>query len=707
MRKTISRFLTALVCVAGFATVASAQVNVIPQPAQVKIKQGQFTLNKSTQIVVDRSTKPVGEYLAKVLRKSTGYKLPVVQAASGAGNSIIIWAGGDAELGKESYKLNVTPDVVTIISPTANGAFYGMQTLRQLFPAEVESPKVVKNVRWSAPVCEIIDFPRFAWRGMHLDVGRHMFSVEDIKKYIDLLAMHKMNKFHWHLTEDQGWRIEIKKYPKLTTVGSKRDATPIPANRKKLDGKKYGGFYTQKEVREIVAYAKARYVTVIPEIDIPGHTQAVLAAYPKLGCTGGPYKVRTMWGISREVLCAGNPEVYKVMKDVFDEVLELFPSKVIHIGGDECKKKRWKACPKCQAMIRKKKLRGEKGLQSYFIKEMEKYLNSKGRKIIGWDEILEGGLAPNAMVMSWRGVKGGLRAARMKHYVVMSPGSHCYLDHYQCGKPWTEPPAWGGHSPLSKTYSFEPIPRRFPEDFKKYILGVQGNVWTEYMPTFKQVLYMAYPRGSAISEVGWSQKSRRNYKDFRKRLNFMFKRMDLMKVGYRKPKADDARRYRKPRKTLKPTRPRPNRPHVKDDKNKPIVVVPRIKLIRSVLFEHSFGVAGKYQPGYLFDGKMNTFFKGNKPLKIGDRFDIIFKTPEKFSKLKLISGKEDYMDKSRIHGAVVEVSLDGKTFKPLGKVDQDGYFDEELPEKPIKVIRIRITKAQKTPVIIREMVIIK
>jgi hexosaminidase len=344
-----------------------------------------------------------------------------------------------------------------------------------------------------------------------------------------------MNVFHLHLTEDQGWRIEIKKYPRLTEVGSKRKATPILSNRKKLDGKPYGGYYTQDELREIVTYAKERYITVVPEIEMPGHSIGALAAYPELGCTGGPYEVRQFWGVETDVYCAGEEKVYEFLENVLLEVFDIFPSEFIHIGGDECPKARWEECPKCQAMIEKEGLKNEHELQSYFITRMEKCINKHNRRIIGWDEILEGGLAPNAAVMSWRGIKGGFVAANMGHDVVMSPTSHCYLDYYQSKDRESEPPAIGGFLPLEKVYSFNPVPDSLDAEKAKHILGAQGNVWTEYIPTPEQAEYMAFPRGSAIAEVVWSPLEKQDYAGFRKRLEPFMKRLDIMNVNYRKP----------------------------------------------------------------------------------------------------------------------------------------------------------------------------
>jgi hexosaminidase len=368
-------------------------------------------------------------------------------------------------------------------------------------------------------------------------VGRHFFPVDFIKKYIDYIALHKMNYFHWHLTEDQGWRIEIKKYPRLTEVGAYRDGTIIghfPG--KGNDSIRYGGFYTQEEIKEVVAYAAKRYITVIPEIEMPGHSSAALTSYPYLGCTGGPYKVQQTWGVFEDVYCAGNDSVFTFLQDVIDEVITLFPSKYIHIGGDESPKTRWKSCPKCQKRIKDNNLKDEHELQSYFVQRMEKYINSKGRTIIGWDEILEGGLAPNAMVMSWRGEKGGIEAARQNHNVIMTPSSHVYLDHSQTKK--EDSVTIGGFLPIQKVYSYEPVPKELTGEQAKHVFGAQANVWTEYMGSTQKVEYMLFPRLSALSEVLWSPAAQREWPDFEKRLPQQLKRYDLWKTNYSKAYLD-------------------------------------------------------------------------------------------------------------------------------------------------------------------------
>lgn len=429
----------------------------------------------------------------------------------------------DTLMPPEWYQLSVRPDGITVTAPSDEGLFRGSRTLIQLLEQG--------SATGSLPCLTITDWPRFPWRGMHLDACRHFWSVEFTKKYIDLLARYKMNSFHWHLTEDQGWRIEIKKYPKLTEVGAWRKGSQVgPYARREYDTIPYGGFYTQEQIREVVAYAQARHINVVPEIEMPGHAMAALAAYPHLGCTGGPYEVQRGWGVFEDVFCAGNDSVFTVLEDVLTEVMALFPSEMIHIGGDECPKEAWKACAKCQARMKSNGLKDEHELQSYFIQRIERFVNSKGRKIIGWDEILEGGLAPNAAVMSWRGTEGGVAAAKEKHNVVMTPGSHCYFDHYQ-GDPANEPLAIGGHTTVQKVYSYEPIPAELKPEEQKYILGAQGNVWTEYILRPENVEYMAVPRMLALAEVLWTPKAKRNEADFIRRLENEFPNLEAMQVN--------------------------------------------------------------------------------------------------------------------------------------------------------------------------------
>ena len=428
-------------------------------------------------------------------------------------------------LGKEGYRM-VIGDKITITAEPA-GAFYAMQTLSQLLTLE--------QGRFQLPRGTIVDKPRFTWRGMHLDVARHFRSVEFIKRYIDLMSQYKMNTLHWHLTEDQGWRIEIKAFPRLTEVGAWRKETMVAKNFNPYvgDGQPHGGFYTQDQVRDIVAYAAERHITVVPEIEMPGHALAALAAYPELACTDGPFEVATTWGVFEDVFCPTEP-TFAFLQQVLKEVIALFPSTYIHIGGDEVPKKRWKESPEAQEVIRREGLKDEYELQSYFIRRIERFLNEQGRILIGWDEILEGGLAPNAVVMSWRGEAGGIEAANDGHDVVMTPGFALYFDHYQ-GAPESEPLAIGGFTPLEKVYRYEPVPASLAEDKKHHVLGAQANVWTEYMKTDTHIEYMIFPRLMALSERVWSQGTVRDYNHFQQRLVDHYPRLEAMNVNYRIP----------------------------------------------------------------------------------------------------------------------------------------------------------------------------
>jgi hexosaminidase len=514
--------------------------NLIPFPAQFNGGEGTFTLNAQTKIIVsakDALLKPIAQSLAATLKTASKMALPIaVTAPPTAKNVIYVRLNKALGLGAEGYKLIVNADRVTLDAATPQGAFYGLQTILQLLPTAVFSPSPVENVSWSMPVCQIQDKPRFVHRGLMLDVSRHFMPVAFIKKYIDLLAVHKMNVFHWHLTDDQGWRIEIKKYPKLTQIGSKRKETLVGQYSEnypqKFDGKEISGFYTQAEIKDVVKYAQSKYVTIIPEIEMPGHSSAALAAYPELGCEPSKnYEVATKWGVMNDVYCP-TEKTFTFLQDVLTEVFTLFPGKYIHIGGDEAPKEAWKQSAFCQDLIKKLKLKDEHELQSYFITRIEKFVNSKKRAIIGWDEILEGGVAPNATVMSWRGTNGGIEAAKQKHNVIMTPNTYYYLDYYQAN-PAKEPLAIGGYLPIEKVYEYDPGAGFSPEE-QKYILGVQGNVWTEYMPTPAQVEYMTFPRATAISEVAWVPSGGKNFEDFATRLKEHLKRLDYLKVNFSK-----------------------------------------------------------------------------------------------------------------------------------------------------------------------------
>lgn len=515
-----------------------ASYQVIPLPQEVSLSQAApFKLTKGTPIVYPEGNALLqrnAEFLADYINQATGYKPEMKAVAPDSKNNGAIALALDSSItNKEGYVLKTTADGICISGQTENGVFYGIQTLRKAIPAEAKGADIV------LPAVEIKDEPRFGYRGMHLDVSRHFFPIEFIKEYIDLLALHNMNTFHWHLTDDQGWRIEIKKYPKLTEVGSQRKCTVIGHNSGKYDDTPYGGFYTQEQAREIVKYAQERYITVIPEVDLPGHMLAALAAYPEFGCTGGPYEVSPTWGIFDDVLCVGNEETMKFLEDVMDEIIDIFPSKYVHIGGDESPRTRWEKCPKCQARIKAEGLKADKNhsaedrLQSYCMTRIEKHLNEKGRQIIGWDEILEGDVAPNATVMSWRGSAGGIKAAQMGHNVVMTPNTFCYFDYYQTDQTQDEPDAIGGYLPVEKVYSFEPT-AELNEEQAKHILGAQANLWTEYIPSTQQVEYMILPRMAALAEVQWTRPEKKDYQQFTQRL------VNLMKLYQR-----DGRNYAK------------------------------------------------------------------------------------------------------------------------------------------------------------------
>lgn len=513
--------------------IQQANYEVIPLPQEIKITTGSFVLNDRTSIVYPKNNKEMQQnanLLAEYIHQMSGKKLKVIDEPV-TSNAIILATGLNAD-NAEAYQLKVTQDNVTITGTSEAGTFYGIQTLRKSLP-------ITNKGDISLPAAEINDYPRFSYRGVHLDVSRRFFPADSVKRFIDMMALHNINRLHWHLTDDQGWRIEIKKRPELTTIGSKRSETVIGHNSGEYDGIPYSGFYTQDEAREIVKYAQERHITVIPEIDLPGHMQAALAAYPELGCTGGPYEVWKMWGVSEDVLCVGNDKTLTFIEDVLNEIIDIFPSEYIHVGGDECPKVRWEKCPKCQARIKAEGIKGDKKhsaeeyLQSYVISRMEKFVESKGRHIIGWDEILEGGLAPNATVMSWRGMDGGIEAAKQKHNVVMTPNTYVYLDYYQSADTDLEPDAIGGYLPLEKVYSFEPTAGISPED-QKYVIGAQANLWTEYIPTFSQVEYMIMPRIDAVADIQWSDPSKKDYQTFLPRVARMTQLYDRLGYNYGK-----------------------------------------------------------------------------------------------------------------------------------------------------------------------------
>ena len=500
-------------------TIYSQINNIIPTPKEQTIKNGFMLIENNPEIITNDKFKSASTLLKNAINE--------LNLDNDEKSKNRIKFSYNKKLDNEEYILRINSNLITISASTENGAIFGFQSLNQLMNLNLNNGAIkLKNQ-------EIKDSPRFKYRGMHLDVGRHMYPVDFIKKYIDGLAMLKFNNFHWHLTEDQGWRIEIEKYPELNNIGSFRDSTLIGHygdKPRQFDKSRYGGFYTKKEIKEIVKYANKRGINVIPEIEMPGHSQAAVASYPMLGCSGEQVGVAPLWGVFKEIYCSKN-ETFDFLEDIIDEVVELFPSKYIHIGGDEAPKTNWKACGNCQNVIEREGLKDEYELQSYFITRMEKYINSKGKQIIGWDEILEGGLAPNATVMSWRGISGGIEAAKMNHEVIMTPNAVCYLDHYQAKDTKNEPLAIGGYTPIEEIYNYEPIPSELDRSLHKYIIGAQGNVWTEYMKTSDHVEYMVFPRILALSEVVWAD-NRPSFEDFEKKVNDTYPILDRMNINY-------------------------------------------------------------------------------------------------------------------------------------------------------------------------------
>jgi len=532
--------------------VLAAPVNppaIVPEPQKLTVQDGSFQIRGpsawrwfapgGTKIMADAAAGDTAAYLAEQLAKSTGYKIKVhkFEGAVTKGAIVLTSQDADATLGKEGYSLSVKPEGVVIRAPHSAGLFYGVQTLLQLLPPEVYSTNVVAGVPWVAPCVEIRDWPRFQWRGFMLDVSRHFFSKAEVEKVLDLMAIHKLNTFHWHLVDDQGWRIEIKKYPKLTEIGAWRPSVgfDFPSNSTTAydESGRYGGYYTQDDIREVVKYAAALHIVVVPEIEMPGHSTAALKAYPEYSCTGGPFEPQLTGGIFDGIYDPAKEQTFQFLDDVLGEVIPLFPYKYIHIGGDEVPKDTWKKSQDCQDLMKREGLKNEEELQSWFTRRIEKIVTAHGRRMIGWSEILQGGLAENAAVMDWIG--GGKEAASTGHNVVMTPTDYCYFDFYQSSTLVAEPKAatWHGPLTLSKLYSYDPVPKDFPPEWVPHILGTQGNLWTEWVPNLNQAEYMMFPRACALAEVGWSPQSARNWDDFMRRLQVQAKRFDSMGVNYR------------------------------------------------------------------------------------------------------------------------------------------------------------------------------
>lgn len=513
---------------------AQQNIAIIPLPKTLEEKEGSFLLSNKTAIAYSQpNLKKLAVFAQSALEEVGGIKTIVQSSARTPrkANNIVLQLDPSLKMNAEGYVLAVSSNNITIKANAENGLFYGLQTLVQMVP--------LKGAKKIAAV-HIEDEPRFTWRGMMMDVCRHTWSVEFIKKFIDQLAYHKLNKFHWHLTEDQGWRIEIKKYPRLQQVAAWRNGTQVGYDRKKTDSIRYGGYYTQDQIKDVVAYAASRYVEVIPEIEMPGHSVAAITAYPDLACnpvsfeTGKPHEVRQVWGVSKDILCAGNDAVFTFLQDVLTEVMPLFPSKYIHIGGDEAPHEAWTKCEKCQQRMKDNGLKNEAELQSWFVRRMEKFINEKGKKIIGWEEIMQGGLTPNATVQSWLGVKSGLKAAQMGNDAIMSPYSHLYFDGYQAESK-IEPKAIGYFTPLDTVYAFEPLHPQMTSEDAKHLLGAQGNVWAEFISTEDYFQYMVFPRMDALAEITWTPKEKKNFTNFQQRLKTQLSRYDKKNINYRIP----------------------------------------------------------------------------------------------------------------------------------------------------------------------------
>jgi hexosaminidase len=514
---------------------APPAVAVIPQPVKVTERTGHFTIKPTTVVWSDAASASIARQFARYVEPATGYTLRLRTGGQPPEAAIAFTRDTSlSRLGPEGYTLSIRPGRIAARAPELAGLFYAVQTMRQLLPPEIVRQAPSGPIAWTLPAVDIEDYPRFPWRGAHLDAGRHFMPKEFVKKYIDLIALYKLNTFHWHLTEDQGWRLEIKQYPKLTEVGAWRKETlvgrPRGQEERKFDGKPHGGFYTQEDAREIVAYAQARFVTVVPEIEMPGHSVAAIAAYPELGVTGAPIEVATSWGVFSDILNA-KPSTIQFMQNVLTEVMAIFPGRYIHIGGDEADKTKWKASPEIQARIKELGLADEHELQSWFIRQMDAFLTSHKRRLVGWDEILEGGLAENAVVMSWRGTTGGIAAARAGHDVVMAPTSNTYLDYAQSRDPG-EPVGQTAILTLDKVYAFDPVPDELEPQFVKHVLGGQAQVWTEYMADPKAVEYMAFPRLIALAEAVWTPKARKDYTDFVARLRPHLDRLRALDVRF-------------------------------------------------------------------------------------------------------------------------------------------------------------------------------
>jgi hexosaminidase len=534
----MTKILCLTLITAGCTLLHAAPTNsIIPEPVKMEARDGQFELTGASRIIAGQGCEGEAKLLAARLRPSTGFalKIKTAKVKAAAGDIVLTTNGANASLGPEGYELSVSTANVTIHAATGAGIFYGTQSFLQLLPPDIFGSAVVTDMKWQIPSVEIEDQPRFVWRGFMLDVSRHFFTKDEVKQVLDLMALYKLNTFHWHLVDDQGWRIQIKKYPKLTSVGAWRESIGFgldpQASANYDDDGHYGGFYTQNDIREVIAYAAARHITIVPEIEMPGHSSAALIAYPQYACPNVKISMPDKGGVFTGVYCAGNDGTFVFIQNVLAEVTKLFPGKYIHIGGDEVVKSNWMNCAECQARIKKENLKDGHELQAYFIRRVEKIVNADGKSLIGWSEIREGGLAPSAALMDWIG--GGAESAASGHDVVMTPTKYCYFDHYQSTNRSDEPKAIGGYLPLHRVYEFDPMPENLAPEFQAHVLGGQANLWTEYVPNLRHAEYMMFPRLGALSEDDWSPKENRNWDDFVQRTALNEKRLAAMGVNYR------------------------------------------------------------------------------------------------------------------------------------------------------------------------------
>jgi len=719
----------------AFAPASDDVLALVPQPVSVQRGPGTFTLDAQTRVLTERegaATRAGAETFVNMARPSTGLPLPlsVLEGEKPANAVLFTRTGADAALGVEGYTLEVSASGAVVRSVGPEGFLHGAETLLQLFPPELFARTAQTGVAWSAPGVLIRDQPRFSWRGLLLDVSRHFMTKDEVERILDQMALHKLNVFHWHLVDDHGWRIEIKAFPKLTEIGAWRGAIGFGLDAKASTAYdkagRYGGFYTQDEIREVVAYAAARGITIVPEIEMPGHSVAALAAYPEYSCGGGPFDVNVPAGVHSGIYCPGNEATFSFLQDVLKEVFALFPGTFVHLGGDEVPRGEWTACERCKKRMKDEKLGDPAELQSWFLKRIEKFVNAQGKRVIGWDEILEGGLAPNAAVMSWRGTDGGLAAARAGHDVVMCPNESLYLDHYQAQG--GEPLAIGGFTPLEEVYRYEPIPEGLSAAQAKHVLGAQGNLWTEYVPNAAHAEYMLWPRACAVAEVCWSPREQRDLAGFEQRMVIHKRRLGLSGVHYRPlppPGIEDALLFEAgspPRlhvapvipgakvkvsfdgsdpdtggKALEGTVPLPNgncrvRARIYRPDGSESFLVEALVVLGKARVRTSLAAASGNGLERAFDLDQESFFWSNGPLNTGDHVTLELFGVRTLKHVRVTTGDEAKPDDTLQHGALEVLPLDGKWIE-VARFEA-GRVDCDLPVQPIRALRIRATASQ-------------